>query len=124
MKKIISIISVLLLSIGFAFAQGGPKFKFKDVNLTHDFGNVKKGTPAEYYFEFTNDGDKPLVITNVNSSCGCTKPEWNSAPVMPGKKEKIKVGYRTDKVGPINRVITVRSNAGDVQLKIIGEVKE
>lgn len=123
MKKIISIATILLLSMSFAIAQSGPKFKFKDANLTHDFGIVKKDAPAEYYFEFTNDGDKPLVITNVNSTCGCTKPEWNQNPVMPGKKEKIKVGYKTNKIGPINRVITVRSNAGDVQLKIIGEVK-
>lgn len=123
MKKVLSVLAAMLFSVGLIFAASGPKFKFKKANLTHDFGVVKMNAPAEVYFEFTNTGDKPLVITNVQSSCGCTTPEYSKKPVPPGKSDKIKVGYKTDKVGPINRSITVNSNAGDVQLKIIGEVK-
>ena len=122
MKKTIAIIAVLLLTAGWALAQSGPEFKFKDADLTHDFGKVKKGSTAEYYFEFTNTGDKPIVITNVSTSCQCTTPEWNKKPILPGKSDKIKVGYKTDKTGPINRSMTVTSNAGDFDLKIKGEV--
>lgn len=123
MKKVLSILALIMLSATVLFAASGPKFKFKKANLTHDFGVVKMGEPAEVYFEFTNTGDKPLVITNVQSSCGCTTPEYSKKPVPPGKSDKIKVGYKTDRLGPINRSITVNSNAGDIQLKIIGEVK-
>lgn len=123
MKRVISILSVLLLASTIIIAAAGPKFKFKDANLTHDFGVVKQGSIAEYYFEFTNVGDQPLVIRDVQTSCGCTTPEFPKTPVAPGKSDKIKVGYKTDRVGPINRTLTVQSNAGDVTLKIIGEVK-
>lgn len=123
MKKVLSLIAILAISIGFVFAAtNGPAIKFKDADLTHNFGKVKMNDKAEYYFEFTNTGNKPLIIMDVHSSCGCTTPEFSKTPVAPGKKNKIKVGYKTDKLGPINRGITVTTNTGEYTLNIKGEV--
>ncbi len=77
-------------------------------------------------FEFKNTGDAPLIITNVQSSCGCTVPTKPTEPILPGKTGKIDVKYNMN-TGPIRKTITVESNAvnyegGKVPLKIKGTV--
>ncbi len=109
-----------------AFAQGA-KIEFKDANNTIDYGTVVKGTDSGLRtFEFTNTGDAPLIITNVQSTCGCTVPSKPTEPIMPGKTGKIDVKYNMAP-GPIRKTITVESNAtnyegGRIPLKIKGEV--
>ncbi|SDC00160.1 DUF1573 domain-containing protein [Niabella drilacis] len=51
----------------------------------------KKGT--SFFMEFTNISKKPVIVESVLVGCGCTVAEKPSAPVMPGKVGKIKVGY-------------------------------
>ena len=38
----------------------------------HDFGTILQGEVVTYSFHFTNTGSSPLIISNVNTSCGCT----------------------------------------------------
>ncbi|MCE7865142.1 MAG: DUF1573 domain-containing protein [Bacteroidetes bacterium CHB5] len=94
-------------------------------NTTHDFGKVKQGTPVTHEFKFTNTGKVPLVITNVQASCGCTTPAWTKEPVMPGGQGFIKATYNAASVGAFNKTVTVTANieAGFVQLTIKGEVQ-
>ena len=64
----------------------------------HDFGKIKEGTLATHEFTFTNTGKAPLVLSNVQPSCGCTTPEWSKEPIMPGGKGTVKAvfnSYRT-----------------------------
>lgn len=102
----------------------GPIIQFE--KEVHDFGNIKQGDPAEYEFVFKNIGDEPLVITNARSSCGCTVPHWTNEPVPPNGRGVIKVKYDSQRVGPINKTITVTSNAVNqptVNLRITGNVE-
>lgn len=128
MKRIISLITILAITLGLVFAQNntdGPEITFDKKDLTYDFGKVKQNSKAEYKFTFKNTGNKPLVITNVEAGCSCTTPVWPKTAILPGKRDGITVGYKTDRIGPINRTITVKSNTGqNIQLKIIGEVVE
>lgn len=39
---------------------------------TFDFGEVPQGQTVRHSFSFNNDGDEPLLIEKVHSSCGCT----------------------------------------------------
>ncbi len=126
MKKIL--ILALVTIFGFsANAQGGPKIEFKDKDNTIDYGNVSKDKDdGVRSFEFTNTGDAPLIITNVQSTCGCTVPTRPTEPIMPGKTGKIEVKYNMNP-GPIRKTITVESNAvnyegGKIPLKIKGTV--
>lgn len=80
----------------------------KDV---HDYGNVKQGGNGECEFKFTNTGTEPLIISDAKGSCGCTVPEWPKTPIKPGETASIKVKYDTKRVGPINKTVTVTSNA-------------
>ncbi len=93
---------------------------------THDYGTVTKDGDGACEFKFRNDGIEPLILSNVSSSCGCTVPEWPREPILKGKSASIKVKYDTKRVGPINKTVTVMSNAkvASIQLRIIGNVVE
>lgn len=91
----------------------------------HDYGTVTKGGNGECEFRFKNTGKADLVLSNVRSSCGCTVPSWPKEPIPPKGTAVIKVKYDTNRVGPINKTVTVESNASNtskVQLKIKGNV--
>ena len=46
---------------------------------SHDFGTIQEAKgPVSCTFEFTNTGDKPLLIIDATASCGCTRPEYPS----------------------------------------------
>lgn len=88
----------------------GPVMSFEKAK--HDFGDIFQGDKVEHVFEFENTGNEPLIITNVQTTCGCTAPEWPKDPVAPGQSGKIKVVFNsTGKIGRQNKVITVVSNA-------------
>lgn len=78
---------------------------------THDFGKIPKGTPVNYEFNFTNSGKEPIVISNVQASCGCTTPKWPKEPILPGKSASINVQYNAANPGGFNKSITITSNA-------------
>ncbi|MCU0441173.1 MAG: DUF1573 domain-containing protein [Bacteroidia bacterium] len=101
-----------------------PEISFETV--VHDFGNIKEGTLATYNFTFTNTGKAPLILSNVQASCGCTSPEWTKEPIMPGQKGTIKAVYNSyNRPGVFQKYITVKSNAltTEVQLTIKGTVE-
>ena len=85
-----------------------PKFKFETEVI--DYGDMEKGADGVRYFEFTNSGKEPLIISNIRSSCGCTVPEYPKTPIGPGESSKIKVKYNTNKTGPFRKTITITSN--------------
>ena len=91
---------------------------------TFDFGKVKQGTPVTHEFKFTNSGGVPLIITNVQASCGCTTPDWSRDPIAPGAQGFIKATYSAASPGNFNKSVTVMANVegGTVQLMIRGEV--
>lgn len=82
----------------------------------HDYGNIIKGGDGTSEFEFKNTGKADLVLTNVRSSCGCTVPQWPREPIAPGKTGVIKVKYDTNRIGMINKSITVESNAPEARI--------
>ncbi len=93
----------------------------------HDFGNIREADgPVAYDFVFVNEGKAPILIKNVESSCGCTSPEWSKQPVLPGKKGFVKATFDPkDRPSHFDKTITVFSNARPavVELKIKGNVE-
>jgi len=78
---------------------------------SHDFGTITEGTQASYTFEVQNTGSTPLIISNVQPSCGCTTPEWTKDPIQPGAKGKIMATFNSQgRPGAFNKAITVMSN--------------
>lgn len=123
MKKVTLALGFILAFAFGSFAQstapvaGGPEITFKkDV---HDFGKVKQHGNATTEFVFTNTGTEPLIISNAKGSCGCTVPTWPREPIAPGASANIKVKYDSKRVGPINKSVTITSNASNSPTKVI-----
>ncbi|MFN4084762.1 MAG: DUF1573 domain-containing protein [Spirosomataceae bacterium] len=117
----LTLVGVLAISVA-ASAQGKLEFN----KMVHDFGKLNEGPIATYSFEVKNTGNVPVVLSNVQASCGCTTPEWKKDPIMPGAKTTIKVGYSTQgRPGAFNKTITVTSNAENARevLTIKGSVE-
>lgn len=65
-----------------------------------DFGDVMLSDgPLHCTFTMKNISDKPVVIYNVVTSCGCTDVQWTKEPIMPGKTGTISSTYTNDE-GP------------------------
>lgn len=96
------------------------------VTKTHDFGTIKEANgPVTCTFEFTNTGDKPLLIIDATAACGCTRPEYPSKPIKPGKKGTIKVTYSPiGRPGPFKKTVKVKTNGSErtTTLRIEGTV--
>lgn len=127
MRKIILISIALLLTLSFGFAQQkDPVMNFTKTKI--DFGDLKQENgPASRVFEFTNTGGKPVIISNVTSSCGCTTPTWSKQPIPPGKKGFVEAVYDPrNRPGNFSKTITVYSNSANspVQLNVVGNVVE
>lgn len=91
----------------------------------HNFGEVPQGEPASYEFEVKNTGDGPLLIKDVNPSCGCTTPSWPKKPIQPGETAKIEAQYDAKSMGSFNKSIHVKTNvpfSGKKTLRIKGTV--
>ena len=134
MKKL-GILFILALLANFAFAQitaTAPKDETASASMavfnwesaTHDFGKIKQGVPQTHEFRFTNSGKQPLVITNVQASCGCTTPAWSKDPIPPGAEGFIKATFNAASMGGFTKTVTVMANveSGFKQLTIKGEV--
>lgn len=128
MKTKLFLLTALFAFAGFAFAQDTQVLEFE--KRVHDFGTIaEEGGRVEAVFEFKNTSNKPVTLTNVQASCGCTTPNWPKEPIAPGKKSYITATYNpAGRPGSFNKSITIRYlKAGDekasaVVLNIKGNV--
>lgn len=129
MKKLLSILAVtvafMTLGLSASTKSGGAAVNFAE--KSHDFGTIQESNgPVACEFEFTNDGDAPLVILSASASCGCTRPEYPKQPIQPGKSAKIKVNYNpAGRPGEFVKDVKLKTNDREnrnVTLKITGTV--
>lgn len=127
MKKIFLTLVLFLGAFIIAIAQEAQTSSKDSIifeKLVHDYGTIEQGSDGNCEFVFTNKGEKPLILTNVRASCGCTAPSWPREPILPGQSGVIKVGYNTQIVGMFSKVVSVNSNAANslVTLTVKGNV--
>lgn len=134
MKKFLSVLTLVLGVAVFAFAQNpttpvtaveeaaakpGPAITFESDVV--DYGTIEQGSDPYRFFNFTNTGDAPLVITHAKGSCGCTVPTYPKDPILPGETGQIKVRYDTNRVGPFTKRITLTLQ--DIEEKTVLTIK-
>ena len=122
LKRIFSLalMSAVLLSCNFAFAQDstkaakaveGPKIQFAETNF--DFGKAMQSTAVKHIFKFKNVGTDTLKITQVKTSCGCTAAE-SSKIIAPQQDGQIQVTFNTgSNMGKVSKTVYVFSNDVD-----------
>jgi hypothetical protein len=88
---------------------------------SHDFGDITQGDKVEFTYHFTNAGNEPLIITNVQVTCGCTVPKgWPRDPIPPGGSGELTVSFNSaGKIGKQNKTVTVVSNAVNAEGNLV-----
>jgi len=126
MRKFLFVFVVLFAGIGLAANAQFQYPSFKWVTMEHDFGKIPHQSPVIFEFEFTNKGQAPLIISEVEGSCGCTVAEYTKDPVMPGKKGKVKATFDAAALGKFRKSIMVVANVegGPEYLYIKGTVTQ
>ncbi len=126
MKRIIFLLTVLVLSLGVLPAQQ-KQAVISAKETIYDFGEINEADgKVSHTFVIDNTGDAPLVLTRVIASCGCTTPEWTKEPIAPGKSGDVKITYNpAGRPGVFAKTISIYSNGkkGSFILTIKGKVK-
>lgn len=82
---------LLLLAIG---SLGGAQAQLVFTPSEWDFGTIRESDGrVSHTFTGTNRGSKPVVILDVVTTCGCTRPEFTQRPIVAGGKTQITVTY-------------------------------
>lgn len=90
----------------------------------YEFGQIAWKRPVSATFSLTNKGNKPLVISHVSSSCGCTAVKWTQTPIEPGKSGSVTTTFDASTLGHFDKMVGVYCNASDmpVYLRLRGDV--
>lgn len=118
---------IMLLTLPMmVFSQGKAISTIEFEQELFDFGTIQENKgEVEHIFIFVNNGTKPLIITNVRASCGCTTSEWSKKPVLPGQKGEIKVKFNPkNRPGKFMKSITISNNSAKsiITLTVKGNV--
>lgn len=91
---------------------------------THHFGQIEWKHPVTVEYIITNTGNKPLVLTNVTTSCACSVANWTKTPIAPGEKGIVSASFDAKALGRFDKSVGIYSNAQPslVYLKFNGEV--
>ncbi|MFT7591496.1 MAG: hypothetical protein ACI9UJ_001419 [bacterium] len=89
---------------------GNPKLIMSETE--HDFGSIEPSVKVTHVFTFVNEGSAPLVISKINTPCGCTAPSWSKEPIEPGKTGEIIVTFNSaGKVGNQIKTLSIIYNS-------------
>ena len=133
MKKIVCLLMTLCFIASFSLQaqekENSKKVKEPEITFektVYNYGHIYQGDNGVCEFVFKNTGKADLILTNCRSSCGCTVPSWPKDPIPPKGTGVIKVKYDTNRIGTINKSITVSSDAinNSVVLHIKGYISE
>jgi hypothetical protein len=82
--------------------------KFDDQNIR--LNAIKQGIPKTVTFNFTNTGNKPLIINHIESSCGCTETKWSKNPIKSNERGEISVTYDAENPGKFRKTLVLYCN--------------
>lgn len=120
MNKLFLTILVLCQCTFFSLAQRkGADIKFDED--FYNFGNIiMENGKVTHVFNFTNNGDRPLIIQSAQPSCGCTAADYTRDSIAPGKRGFIRVSFDPKgKPGENSKFVTVISNSDPAVFNLI-----
>ncbi len=111
MKKIITTLLFLQLIFNFCFAQSNNYAVFLPEKTIFNAGKIQLNDTLKISILFTNDGSTPLIIQNVKTHCSCTSVEFPPSPILPGKKDQLKVKIIPNSTGRFIKELSIYSNS-------------
>ena len=79
--------------------------------MTWDFDTIDQGNSVKHDFKFKNIGKADLLISDVQTSCGCTITEYEKNAIKSGEESKLSFKFdSTDKYGKQDKSITIYAN--------------
>lgn len=90
----------------------------------YDFGAIPSGPGnVSQVFYIQNTGAEPLEVSNVVTSCACTRAILSSSVIPPGKRADLQIIFDPDfhdTTGPVKRVIWLQTNDPDQPVVSVG----
>ena len=84
-----------------------------------DFGKLKDGDKVRHNYKVKNTGSEPLLIANVQTSCGCTAPSFPKAPISPGEEAEITLEFNSaGKEGRVQKNALIVANTDNSPFSI------
>lgn len=116
------LLSILLIGIAVTSLCAQPRITSD--KKTHTMGQIPWKRPVSVDYKITNSGDKPLVLTNITTSCACAVANWTKTPIQPGKTGTVTVTFDAKALGRFNKSVGIYSNAQPnlIYLNFVGEV--
>ena len=105
-RNMTALFSLLAFSLS-AYAQS----HISSNKETHNFGQIEWKKPVTVDYTITNTGNKPLVLSNVTTSCGCAVAEWTKQPIAPGEKGTVTATFDAQALGHFEKTVGIYSNA-------------
>jgi hypothetical protein len=119
-----SVSALLLTSLVMLAAFPSPARAEKKAGFperSFEAGDVQHGGVIEHEFQVRNDGDEPLLITEVHPTCGCTILDYTKTAIPPGGSGRIqfKIETRTLASGKHSKTITVMTDAPNAERTVL-----
>lgn len=129
MKNIIVVFLFILFGAGVALSQEkkGPQLKWELERYDYGSFYIDEAPETKLDIKFKNEGNEPLILSNVRACCGTRVNSWPRQPIMPGEEGTIQIEFRlAPRAHRISRTVTVTTNADPSTsiFRIIGEVLE
>ena len=98
--------------------------KLKVADAVIDCGQVAYQSPVTAEFEISNKDGRPVRITKVRTSCGCTDVEYPKGDIVAGETFAVKVTYDAMTMGHFDKLVDVytQQDAQPVVLRMKGVV--
>lgn len=103
-----------------------PRTTAESIETEINFGTFEISEIKETIIEVKNTGDKPLVIVDVSTTCGCTAATYDKQPAKPEDSLRVGIKMTPKDTGFFDEVITVKYNSMNnqpVKVKIKGNVR-
>ena len=92
-------------------ADGWAQPKLSVASDLKNVGEIMFQQPRRVSFELTNDGNAPLQLQRVGSSCGCTTVEWPKEAIAPGESATVTATFDAQMLGSFHKEIELWTNA-------------
>ncbi|MBL7764557.1 MAG: DUF1573 domain-containing protein [Chitinophagaceae bacterium] len=101
-----------------------PKTILEVPETNFNFGTIKEGDKVRHSYVVKNAGQNPMLISNVQTSCGCTAPSFPKEPILPGAQAEITLEFNSaGKAGAVQKNALIFANSDNAPFSISFEAQ-